>query len=102
MWHEAEQDVVNLTEPLKYGDMLCFTRGTFDRMAKEKVELEADRDRLKAALEEADAIIAWNGNDWTAPPEEDDLRSEHQKRISHAMKMWWKRRKAALSAPSWE
>jgi hypothetical protein len=30
-------------------------------------ELEAERDRLKAALEEADAIIAWNMNDWIDP-----------------------------------
>ncbi len=70
---EAERDaaikrVADLTEPLKYGDMLCFKRGTVDRMAKEKAELEAalegaeqrgalileviaERDRLKAALQ---------------------------------------------------
>jgi len=50
LWREAEQDVVALTEPLQYGDMLCFTRGTIARMMEEKSALEAERDRLRQAL----------------------------------------------------
>jgi hypothetical protein len=29
---------------------------------------------------------------------DNDLRTEHQRRISAAMKAWWRRRKAAQSA----
>jgi cell division septum initiation protein DivIVA len=66
MWRDAEQDVVNLTEPLKYGDMLCFTRGTFDEKVKEMEDMRARIAELEAKLRTKSYELATAVNGATA------------------------------------